>query len=108
MKITLASIHYDTFDIDFQKLFDFMKNEDELENTVYDYATQFNDNVDYYLEKVYGIVISYGDIDSCDCDELDGKKKYLYSINEGFFDYAYGEYYNWLEENKEKLGLIED
>ena len=28
MKITLASIQYDTFDIDFQKVFDFMKNEE--------------------------------------------------------------------------------
>ena len=27
MKVTLASVQYDTFDIDFQKLFDFMKNE---------------------------------------------------------------------------------
>ena len=62
MKLTLASVQYDTFDIDFQKVFDFMKNEDELENTVYDYATQFGDNIDYYLEQVCGIDIYYEDI----------------------------------------------
>ena len=39
MKLTLASVQYDTFDMDFQKVFDFMKSEGELENIVYDYYT---------------------------------------------------------------------
>ena len=52
MEIALASVQYDTFDIDFQKVFDFMKNKGELENTVYDYGTDFGDNTDYYLEHV--------------------------------------------------------
>ena len=105
MKLTLASVQYDTFDIDFQKLFDFMKNEDELENPVYDYATQFGDNIDYYLEQVYGIVISYEDI--YDYDEL-REKMYPIVLNEYLLDDLYSEYYDWLEANKEKLGLIED
>ena len=50
MKLTLASVQYDTFDIDFQKVFDFMKNEGGLKNTVCDYGIQFGDNTDYYLE----------------------------------------------------------
>ena len=108
MKLTLTSVQYDTFDIDFQKLFDFMKNEDELENTVYDYVTQFNDNVDYYLEKVYGIVISYKDVNDCDCDEATEKKEYPYSINEYVYDNLDNGYYAWLEENKDTLGLTED
>ena len=105
MKLTLTSVQYNTFDIDFQKLFDFMKNEDELENTVYDYATQFNDNVDYYLEKVYGIVISYEDI--YDYDEL-REKMYPSDLNKYLLDDLSNEYYDWLDKNKEKLGLIEN
>ena len=105
MKITLASVKYDTFDIDFQKLFDFMKNEGELENTVYDYSTQFGDNTDYYLEQVYGINISYEDI--YDYDEL-REKMYPSVLNEYLLDDLSNEYYDWLDKNKEKLGLIED
>ena len=105
MKLTLASVQYDTFDIDFQKLFDFMKNEGELENTVYDYSTQFGDNTDYYLEQVYGINISYEDI--YDYDEL-REKMYPSVLNEYLLDDLSNEYYDWLEANKEKLGLIED
>ena len=105
MKLTLASVQYDTFDIDFQKVFDFMKNEDEIENTVYDYATQFGDNIDYYLEQVYGIVISYEDI--YDYDEL-REKMYPSVLNENLLDDLYNEYCDWLDKNKEKLDLTED
>ena len=105
MKVTLASVQYDTFDIDFQKVFDFMKNEGELENTVYDYSTQFGDNTDYYLEQVYGINISYEDI--YDYDEL-REKMYPSVLNEYLLDDLSNEYYDWLKANKEKLGLIED
>ena len=107
MKITLASVKYDTFDIDFQKLFDFMKNEGELENTAYDYGTQFGDNIDYYLGQVYGIKISYKDIDD-EPDELNGEKIYPSVLNEYLLSTLYNEYYDWLEANKEKLGLTED
>lgn len=105
MKITLASVQYDTFDIDFQKLFAFMKNEGELENTVYDYGTQFGDNADYYLGQVYGIKISYKDI--YDYDEQ-REKTYPSVLNEYLLSTLYNEYYDWLEVNKEKLGLTED
>lgn len=105
MKLTLASVQYDTFDIDFQKVFDFMKNEGGIENTVCDYGTQFGDNIDYYLEQVYGIVISYEDI--YDYDELH-EKMYPSVLNEYLLDDLYSEYYDWLDKNKEKLGLIED
>ena len=105
MKLTLASVQYDTFDIDFQKVFDFMKNEGGLKNTVCDYGIQFGDNIDYYLEQVYGIVISYEDI--YDYDEL-REKMYPSVLNENLLDDLSNEYYDWLEANKEKLGLIED
>ena len=105
MKVTLASVQYDTFDIDFQKLFDFMKNEGELENTVYDYGTQFGDNTDYYLEQVYGINISYEDI--YDYDEL-REKMYPSDLNKYLLDDLSNEYYDWLDKNKEKLDLTED
>lgn len=105
MKLTLASVQYDTFDIDFQKVFDFMKNEDELENTVYDYGTQFGDNIDYYLEQVYGIEISYED--RYDYDEL-REKLYPRDLNAHIFDDLSNEYFDWLNKNKEKLGLIEN
>lgn len=108
MEIRLASVQYDTFDIDFQKVFDFMKNENELENTVYDYATHFGDNTDYYLEQIYGILISCQDIEDYDYDEIGEKKVYPSSMNEYLLDTLYNEYYDWLETNKEKLGLIED
>jgi len=104
MKITLASVQYDTFDIDFQKVFDFMKNEDELENTVYDYATQFGDNAEYYLEHVFGIIVSCRDIEDYDYNELNGKT-YPYDLNKTLFSSLYDEYYDWLDKNKEKLGL---
>ena len=105
MKLTLASIQYDTFDIDFQKVFDFMKNEGGIENTVCDYGTQFGDNIDYYLEQVYGIVISYEDI--YDYDEL-REKMYPNVLNQDLLDDLYSEYYDWLDKNKEKLGLTEE
>lgn len=105
MKITLASVQYDTFDIDFQKVFDFMKNEDDLENTVYDYATKFGDNTDYYLEQIYGIIISYRDINDL---VLYKKKTYPNTMNEYLLDNLYHEYYEWLDKNKEKLGLNDD
>lgn len=108
MEIKLASVQYDTFDIDFQKVFDFMKNENALENTVYDYSTQFGDNTDYYLEQIYGIIISYHDIDDYDYDELHVEKIYPSSMNEYLLDDLYNEYYDWLNKNKEKLGLTED
>ena len=107
MKITLASVQYDTIEIDFQKVFDFMKNENKLKNTVYDYSTQFGDNTDYYLEQVYGIIISYRDIDIDDYDELHIKKIYPSSMNEYLLDDLNNEYYDWLDKNKEKLGLTE-
>ena len=105
MKVTLASVQYDTFDIDFQKLFDFMKNEGEIENTVYDYSTQFGDNTDYYLEQVYGINISYEDI--YDYDEL-REKMYPSVLNEYLLDDLSNEYYDWLDKNKKKLALTEN
>ena len=105
MKVTLASVQYDTFDIDFQKVFDFMENEGELENTVYVYGTQFGDNIDYYLEQVYGIVISYEDI--YDYDEL-REKMYPSVLNEYLLNDLSNKYCDWLEANKEKLGLTED
>ena len=74
-------------------------------NTVYDYSTQFGDNTDYYLEQVYGINISYEDI--YDYDEL-REKMYPSVLNEYLLDDLSNEYYDWLEANKEKLGLIED
>ena len=103
MKISLVSVQYDTFDIDFQKVFDFMKNKGELENTVYDYDTQFGDNADYYLNQIYGIVVSYQDINEYDGDE----KTYPYSMNADLLDELCDDYYNWLVKNKEKLGLTE-
>ena len=108
MEIALASVQYDTFDIDFQKVFDFMKNEGELENTVYDYDTQFGDNTDYYLEHIYGIIISYQDIEDYDCDKLYGKKIYPFVMNEYLLDDLCNEYYDWLNKNKEELGLTKD
>lgn len=109
MKITLATVQYDTFDIDFQIVFDFMKNKGGIENTVYDYAAEFGDNMDYYLEQIYGIIISYQDIDDYGGD-LHGKKIYPISINEDILDNLnlYDEYYDWLDKNKEKLGLNND
>jgi len=108
MEIRLASVQYDMIEIDFQKVFDFMKNEGELENTVYDYSTQFGDNTDYYLKQIYGIIISWRDIDDYDYDELQGKKVYPSSMNEYILDNLYNEYYDWLDKNKEKLGLNDD
>ena len=79
-----------------------------MKNTIYDYATQFGENIDYYLEQIYGIIISYQDINDYDCDDLYRKKVYLNSINEDILDnYLYNEYYDWFDKNKEKLGLIE-
>ena len=106
MKIALATIKYDTFDIDFQKIFDFMKNEGILENTVYEYATKFLANISYYLEQIYEINISYRDIEDYEYKELCEKKIYPEIMNEYILDNLYNEYHDWLDKNKEKLGLI--
>ena len=71
-------------------------------------GTQFGDNTDYYLEQVYGIKISYEDIDDCDYDELKDKKIYPSVLNEYLLNDLSNEYCDWLEANKEKLGLTED
>ncbi len=105
MEITLISVQLDTFDIDFQKLFDFIKNECELENTVWDYSTEFGDNVHYYLEKVFGIKISTKD--DCDITIEDGRI-YPTDLNEFEFYSLYESYRDWLNKNKEKLGLTEE
>ena len=83
----------------------FMNMEQWVVNTVYDYSTQFGDNTDYYLEQVYGINISYEDI--YDYDEL-REKMYPSVLNEYLLDDLSNEYYDWLETNKEKLGLTEN
>lgn len=108
MKITLASIQYDVVEIDFQKVFDFMKNKHKLDNTIYAYITQFEENSDYYLKYVFGIVISHQDMEDYDYNELDGNKVYPCAMNEYLLANLDDSYYEWLEENKERLGLIDD
>ena len=41
-------------------------------------------------------------------EKLCGKKIYPSIMNEYLLDNLYYEYYDWLDENKEKLGLTED
>ena len=100
MEIELVHREIEIFDINFQKIFDYMNNESNVIDGSYAglnkidyYDTVFGDNVEYYLEKVYNLNFNSGDdfyyeLGNCE-----------YKLSDGF--------YNWLNENKERLNLID-
>ena len=95
MKAEFVHIDIKKVDIDFQKIFDFMKKEYSFDS-IDDYDTEFGDNVHYYLNKVFGLNFEFDNTDNC-------TEFYPYDLNEYEVDRICNEYSKWLEENEEKL-----
>lgn len=83
--------------IDFQKVHDtILKDISEIYeafswDVVYDH---FHDNLEYYLEKLFGIEFDYFKDDECG-------EKILFGDNEKVMDYITDEFYNWLKKKYE-------
>lgn len=92
MEIQLIHTAVKTFDIDFQKIFDYMLNESNDYESIDDYDISFGDNVEYYLRNIY------------DLDFDDGGESY-YTLDDYTYDLIADGFYKWLNENKEALKL---
>ena len=92
MEIQLIHTAVETFDIDFQKIFDYMLNESNDYKSIDDYDIEFGDNVEYYLRNIY------------DLDFDDGGESY-YTLVDYSYDLIADGFYKWLNENKEALKL---
>jgi hypothetical protein len=86
MKFNFTETKEIEFDIDFQKVYDYVKKELESDPdyhpTRWDIHTNFGDNMDYYLKNIYGYVIEDNE-------------------SNGFtMDYIFEEWGNWIQTNK--------
>ena len=86
MKFNFTEIKKIEFDIDFQKIYDFIEKEYENDPNYnldpWDIHTEFGDNMNYYLKKIYNYDIE---------DNED---------NEYTMDIIYNEWGNWIQTNK--------
>ena len=86
MKFNFTEIKKIEFDIDFQKIYDFIEKEYENDPNYnldpWDIHTEFGDNMNYYLKKIYNYDIE---------DNED---------NERIMDIIYDEWGNWIQTNK--------
>jgi len=86
MKFNFTETKEIEFDIDFQKVYDYVKKELESDPdyhpTPWDIHTEFGDNMDYYLKKIYGYVVEDNE------------------SNEYTMDYIFKEWGNWIQTNK--------
>ena len=88
MEFTFQKRVYETFDIDFQKICDYIREEYKDSDDV-DIIELFGDNVEYYLEKTHGIVIYI-------CSDDEG---ILYDDNDGVLDDIIYKFENWFNKN---------
>ena len=88
MEFTFQKRVYETFDIDFQKIYDYIREEYKGSDDI-DIVEIFGDNVEYYLEKTHGIVIYI-------CSDDEG---ILYGDNSGVLDDIFYKFENWFNEN---------
>ena len=86
MEFTFQKRVYENFDIDFQKICDYIR--EEYKGSDVDIVEIFGDNVEYYLEKTHGIVIYI-------CDDEDG---ILFDDNEAVLDDIFYKFENWFNE----------
>ena len=86
MKFNFTEIKKIEFDIDFQKIYDFIEKEYENDPNYnlgpWDIHTEFGDNMNYYLKRIYNYDIE---------DNED---------NEYTMDIIYNEWGNWIQTNK--------
>ena len=86
MKFNFTEIKKIEFDIDFQKIYDFIEKEYENDPNYnldpWDIHTEFGDNMNYYLKKIYNYDIK--DIND----------------NEPTSDIRYNDCVNWIPKNK--------
>lgn len=97
MKYGLVKIVTKTFDIDFQKIFDYLIKDDESYNDIYDVSESFGDNAHYYLKNIYDINFEFED------PTLENSDYFPYEDNENIVLQICDDFHNWLEENEEKL-----
>lgn len=88
MEFTFQKRVYEIFDIDFQKIYDYIREEYKGSDDV-DIVEIFGDNVEYYLEKTHDIVIYI-------CSDDEG---ILFDDNEAILDDIFYKFENWFNEN---------
>ncbi len=83
MKVEFTETKKIDFEIDFQKIYDFIKkeyeNDPDYEPTKYDIHNDFGDNMDYYIEKIYNY-------------EVENNEE-----NEFAMDYIFKEWGKWID-----------
>ena len=97
MKYGLVKIVTKTFDIDFQKIFDYLIKDDESYKDIYDVSESFGDNAHYYLKNIYDINFEFED------PTLENSDYFPYEDNENIVLQICDDFHNWLEENEENL-----
>jgi len=83
MKVEFTESKKIDFELDFQKIYDFIKkeyeNDPDYEPTKYDIHNDFGDNMDYYIEKIYNY-------------EVENNEE-----NEFAMDYIFKEWSKWID-----------
>ena len=83
MKVEFTESKKIDFEIDFQKIYDFVKkeyeNDPDYEPTKYDIHDDFGDNMDYYIEKIYNYEVENNE------------------DNEYAMDYIFKEWSKWID-----------
>ena len=90
MKFKFACLKYDSLDIDFQKIYDYVKKEYESDRgevkDKWDIYNYFGDNIDYFIKNIYKYEIAND-------DEVE-------YINNLALDEIWNEFGNWLEKQE--------
>lgn len=83
MKVEFTESKKIDFELDFQKIYDFIKkeyeNDPDYEPTKYDIHNDFGDNMDYYIEKIYNYEVENNE------------------DNEYAMDYIFKEWSKWID-----------
>ena len=86
MKFTFTETKEIELEIDFQKIYDFIKkeyeNDQDYDPDPWDIHNDFGDNMDYYLKKIYGYIIEDND------------------SNDLAMDLVFNEWGDWIRDNK--------
>lgn len=93
MEVKFKTIIKKSFNIDFQKIFDFIANEMGEYNNPIDIANRFAYNAEYYVEKTQDLAMLFSDYNIydfsiCGTDE-----------NNDILEDISCEFYNWIEKN---------
>ena len=88
MKFTFEEVKKIDFELDFQTIYDYVKNDQinadhDYKPTKWDIHTTFGDNMDYFIEKIYNYEIEDTD------------------YNQAALEYLWEEWSNWIKNYNE-------